>query len=149
MLQEVETLNARKNRNFTQVYPLGFKRLRFLMQQNPGAASLYTFFAEHIDASCGAVLADQQFLADALGVHVRTIRRWIKSLEDADAILKIPVAGKVCAYAVNPNEVWKGYDTSKDYAAFATKTLVGKDGDIQRRLKLLASGQSELPLDDA
>lgn len=147
MLQEIEIANARKNRNFTQVYPLGFKRLRSLMKENPGAASLYTFFAEHIDASCGAVLADQQFLADALGAHVRTVRRWIKWLEDAGAILKIPVAGKVCAYAVNPNEVWKGYDTSKDYAVFATKTLVNKDGAIQRRLKLLASGQRELPLE--
>lgn len=147
MLQAIEVKNDRKNRNFTQVYPLGFKRLRAMMKENAGAASLYTFFAEHIDASCGAVLADQQFLADALAVNVRTIRRWIKWLEDAGAILKIPVAGKVCAYAVNPNEVWKGYDTSKDYAAFATKTLVGKSGDIQRRLKLLASGQGELPLD--
>ena len=141
------TVTARKNRNFTQVYPLGFQRLRAMMRENPGAASLYTFFAEHIDASIGAVLCDHAFLAEQMGVSTRTIGRWIKYLEeDAGVVVKIPVAGRVCAYALNPNEVWKGYDTSKDYAAFATKTLVSKDGKVGRRLKLMASGQQELPL---
>nr|AYU70467.1 helix-turn-helix domain-containing protein [Escherichia coli] len=29
---------------------------------------------------------------------------------------------------LDPHEVWKGYNTSKNYAAFVTKTLVNKDG---------------------
>ena len=55
-------------------------------------------------------------------------------------LVKIPVAGKVCAYALNPNEVWKGYDNNKEYAAFITKTLVNKDGDIKRRIMNMFSG---------
>ncbi len=35
------------------------------------------------------------------------------------------MAGKVCAYALDPHEFWKGYNNGKEYAAFLTKTLVG------------------------
>lgn len=124
----------RKNHGFTQVYPPGWKRVRELAKGNAGAASLYTLFAEHIDASVGAVICDQQFLADQLEVSTRTIRNWLKYLEEQNAVLRIRIASGVCAYALNPAEVWKGYNTSKDYAAFKTKTLVNKDGEIIRRL---------------
>nr|AYU70422.1 helix-turn-helix domain-containing protein [Escherichia coli] len=60
-------------------------------------------------------------------------------LESKNALVRIPVAGKVCAYALDPHEVWKGYNTSKNYAAFVTKTLVNKDGDIQRRIMAMFS----------
>ncbi|MBE3060705.1 helix-turn-helix domain-containing protein, partial [Klebsiella pneumoniae] len=35
--------------------------------------------------------------------------------------------------------VWKGYNTSNNYAAFVSKTLVNKDGDIQCRIMALFS----------
>ena len=56
-------------------------------------------------------------------------------------LVRIPVAGKVCAYALDPHEVWKGYNTSKDYSAFVTKTLVNKDGEIKRRIMAMFSGE--------
>ncbi|MFM2871686.1 helix-turn-helix domain-containing protein, partial [Klebsiella pneumoniae] len=34
---------------------------------------------------------------------------------------------------------WKGYNTSKDYSAFVTKTLVNNDGDIKRRIMSMFS----------
>ena len=91
-------------------------------------------FAEHIDSKCGAVLCDQQFLADHMKVTTRTIRRWLDYLEEKRAIVRIPVAGKVCAYALDPREVWKGYNTNKEYAAFITRTLVNSDNHIKQRL---------------
>ncbi|MUZ50565.1 HTH domain-containing protein [Shigella flexneri] len=103
------------------------------------AIPLYSFLAEHIDPSCGAVVADQQFLADKLGVSRSTIKRWLNYLESKNALVRIPVAGKVCAYALDPHEVWKGYNTTKNHAAFVTKTLVNKDGDIQRRIMAMFS----------
>ena len=45
------------------------------------------------------------------------------------------------AYALDPHEVWKGYNTSKDYSAFVTKTLVNKDGEIKRRIMAMFSGE--------
>lgn len=134
-----EQEEARKNRGFTQVYPKGWKRIMELSKGNAGATGLYAFFAEHIDPSCGAVVCDQQFLADQFDVTTRTIRNWLNYLEEKKAIIRIPVAGRVCAYALDPYEVWKGYNTSKDYSAFTTKTLVNKDESIQRRLMSMFS----------
>jgi hypothetical protein len=150
LLTEQETQEqdeAKKNRGFTQVYSKGWKRVRELAQGNPGAAGLYAMFAEHIDPTCGAVICDQQFLADQFQVTTRTVRRWLDYLESERAIVRIPVAGRVCAYALDPHEVWKGYNTSKEYAAFVTKTLVNKDGDIKRRIMSMFSPekQAELP----
>ncbi|EIL3099511.1 helix-turn-helix domain-containing protein [Escherichia coli] len=135
-----ERREAEKNSNFTQVSPLGWKRLMELAKGNQGAFGLYSFFAQHIDGSCGAVVADQSFLAAQFNVSTRTIIRWINYLEENRAVVRIPVAGKVCAYALNPNEVWKGYGNTKEYAAFITKTLVNKDGDIQRRIMAMFHG---------
>ena len=138
----VEHEEAKKNRNFTQMYPKGWQRVRELLKDKQGisAIQLYSFLAEHIDPTCGAVVCDQQFLAEKMDVSTRTIRRWLTYLEGKNALVRIPVAGKVCAYALDPHEVWKGYDTSKEYAAFVTKTLVNKDGEIQRRIMAMFSG---------
>ncbi|MHA7686018.1 hypothetical protein ACX9MK_00035, partial [Corynebacterium evansiae] len=146
-LKELEKLNKesesdpKNNGPFTQVYQKGWERIRELSKDKQGvvAIPLYSFLAEHIDPSCGAVVADQQFLADKLGVIRSTIKRWLNYLESKNALVRIPVAGKVCAYALDPHEVWKGYNTSKNYAAFVTKTLVNKDGDIQRRIMSMFS----------
>lgn len=127
-------LEKRKNHGFTQIYPKGWKRIAKLIKGNSGACGLYAFLAENIDPTCGAVVADQSFLADKMGVSRRTIITWINYLEESNAIVRIPIAGKVCAYALDPYEVWKGYDTTKPYAAFITRTLVNNSGDIKRRL---------------
>lgn len=139
---------ARKNPNFTQTTPAGWRRMREMLKakETAPALPLYMFFAEHIDPSCGAVVADQGFLAEQMDVSVRTIQRWLKLLEDHGALVRIPVAGRVCAYALNPHEVWKGYNTSKEYAAFVTKTLVNKDGEIQRRIMSMFSPEKQAEL---
>ena len=140
--REAELEEARKNNGFTQVYPKGWKRIMELAKSGAsGAAGLYAFFAQHIDPSCGAVVCDQQFLADEFKVNRSTISRWLSQLEQQNAVVRIPVAGRVCAYALDPYEVWKGYNTTKCYAAFSTKTLVNKDGNIERRIKSMFSSE--------
>ena len=96
-----------------------------------------------MDPGCGAVVCDQQFLADQFEVSTRTIRNRLKYLEKQNALIRIPVAGRVCAYALDPYEVWKGYDNAKDYAAFMTKTLVNKTGNIQRRIMSMFKPEDE------
>ena len=96
-----EHKEARKNRGFTQIYPRGWKRTIELVRENPSAFELYAFFAEHLDPTCGAVVCDQQFLANQMKVSTRTIRRWLDYLENKEALVRIPVAGKVCAYALD------------------------------------------------
>ncbi|WP_284071108.1 helix-turn-helix domain-containing protein, partial [Escherichia coli] len=40
-----------------------------------------SYLAEHIDPTCGALVADQQFLAEKLGLSRSTIIRWLNNLE--------------------------------------------------------------------
>jgi transcriptional regulator with XRE-family HTH domain len=139
--EQEENEEARKNHHFTQTYDLGWDRIVQLAKECPQAVELYAFFARNLDPTCGAVVADQQFLADRMGVSRRTISTWLKQLEEHSALVRIPVAGKVCAYALNPYEVWKGYNNGKEYAAFNTKTLVNHDGDIKRRIMSMFDGK--------
>jgi uncharacterized membrane protein YvbJ len=131
---EIKQEEERKNHKFTQTYPLGWKRMAELARNNVQALQLYIFLANHLDPTCGAVVASQQFLAEKLGVTTKTIARWSQFLEKEEALVRIPVAGKVYAYALNPYEVWKGYNTGKEYAVFNSKTLANYDGDVQRRI---------------
>ncbi|ECF3904713.1 helix-turn-helix domain-containing protein, partial [Salmonella enterica subsp. enterica serovar Potsdam] len=62
-LEAKEREQARKNSNFTQTTPAGWKRMREMLKSKEAAPAvpLYMFFAEHIDPTCGAVVADQGF----------------------------------------------------------------------------------------
>ncbi|TRT03068.1 helix-turn-helix domain-containing protein, partial [Salmonella enterica subsp. enterica serovar Panama] len=104
--------------------------IRLLCQWQPGGAAigLYSFLAGHIDPTCGAVVAEQQFLADKLNVSRRTIKRWLNSLETKNAAVRIQVPGNVCAYALDPNGVWKGYNSRTGYPPSPSKTLTAGDG---------------------
>ena len=42
-------------------------------------------------------------------------------------MVRIPVAGKVCAYALDPHEVWKGYNTSKKTTQPLLPRLIDKE----------------------
>lgn len=144
-----EDAARRSNRDFVQVYPKGWKRLQQLMKTNPSAARVFAFLAQHMDGAAGVVVVSQEVIAAELEVHVRTIKRQTKLLEDAEAIIRIRVGTGVYAYALDPAEVWKSWDDKKDLAAFHTKTLVRKsdraNGQIRRKLKIMM-GMPELPL---
>lgn len=137
------------NRDFTQVYPKGWLRIRYLLKENPPLARLYVFLAQHIDSTCGAVVASIQVMADELQVSTRTIKRHLKELEQHGALVRIRLAGSVYAYALDPEEVWKSWEAGKDMAAFRTKTLVKKSDRanalVRRRLMVMLGEQPELP----
>lgn len=131
----------RENDNFTQVYPAGWQRLRELMRKDPNAAALYAFFAEQMGPD-GTLCASRTTLAEALGVGERTVSRHVASLEKMGAIVVLKV-GTANVYCLNPAEVWKSFANSKPYAAFSTKTLVGKSENpfVKRRLATLLNGK--------
>ena len=111
-------------------------------KQGAAAIGLYSFFAEHIDPTCGAVVCDQQFLANQMGVSTRTIRRWLDYLEEKGALVRIPVAGKVCAYALDPpTKSGRDITHQKTTQPLLPKTLVNKDGEIKRRIMAMFSGE--------
>lgn len=136
---------SRENRNFVQVYPQGWRRLRTLINENPAAAKVYAILAEHIDQSAGAVVVAQSVLAEMIGSSERTVRRATAYLEEQRALVRIKVGGGVYAYALNPAEVWRAWDIQKDSAAFITRTLVKKGGQdtIRRKLQMMVREQAD------
>lgn len=147
----------RMNQDFTQVYPKGWARMRDLLRETKSQAPLlvYTFIAEHIDADGGVVVADQETICQALGISRTTLWRAVTFLEERGAILRVTVGGSVSAYALDPTEIWKSWDSAKESAVFHTKTIVRKaaqSDQVIRRMKLMVkerAGEPELPgLDD-
>ena len=141
------------NRDFSQVYPKGWTRIRALLNESKSRAPLllYTFIAEHMDADGGALVVDQETLCEALGVSRTTPGERSLSLKSAMRSC-VNVGGSVSAYALDPTEIWKSWDREKEKAVFRTKTLVRKSGanaGVKRRMQLMLSeGQPELPLDN-
>ncbi len=148
--EEKESKNRKKNQGFTQMYPKGFDRVIAIIEDYPLAAKLYMFLAKHIEPGTGAVVASQQLLADEINVSVRSIQRATKWLDENNVVLRIKLgAGSIYAYCLDPDEVWKSWNTTKKYAAFNTKTLAKEkdNGNIKRRLQVLLKDkhQSEKP----
>ena len=138
--EDTKEKETKKNKNFTQVYEKGFERISDLINKNPSAAKLYIFLARHIEPGTGAVVVSQELLAEELKVSTRTIRRISKNLEEEGAIIRIRLgAGSIYAYCLDPEEIWKSWNSSKEYAAFKTKTLARKkdNGDVKRSLMVM------------
>lgn len=147
----------RMNPHFTQVYPKGWARMRALLRETKSQAPLllYTFIAEHIDADGGVLVADQETICEAIGVSRTTLWRAITFLEERNALLRIVVGGSVSAYALDPTEVWRSWDSAKERAVFTTRTMVRKaaqSDQIKRRLAVMMKermGEPQLPgIDD-
>lgn len=132
----------RENRDFTQVYPQGWNRIRELLRKDPNAAALYAFFAEQMGPD-GTLCASRGTIAEALDIGERTVSRHVKTLEGMGAIVVLKV-GTANVYCLNPAEVWKSFDNAKPYAAFKTHTLVGKSENpfVKRRLATLLNGRT-------
>lgn len=132
----------RENRGFVQVYPQGWHRIRKLTQENPQAARLYAFLAENIDGT-GAVVATREALGEALNCSTKSITRYSKALEECGAVIILKIGPGANAYALNPEEVWKAWDSGKEYAVFHTRTLVRKAENrmVKRQLTHLLQGR--------
>ncbi|AUR96858.1 replication protein [Vibrio phage 1.233.A._10N.261.51.E6] len=126
-----------KNKDFTQVYAKGFDTLSELVTKNNSAARLYMFLAQNLDESTGCVAADQQVIAEHLGYSVRSVQRAIKYLEENGHLVRVPIGGNLTAYALDPHEVWKGYDNAKPYAVFRTHVITKRSDLVAKKLKVM------------
>jgi hypothetical protein len=146
----------RMNDGFVQVYSKGWARMRELLRETKSQAPLllYTFIAEHMDADGGVVVADQETICEAIGVSRTTLWRAITFLEERNALLRIVVGGSVSAYALDPSEIWRSWDSAKERAVFRTRTVVrtsAQSDKVKRRMMVMKkerSGEPELPLDE-
>lgn len=146
----------RMNNGFVQVYSKGWARMRELLRETKSQAPLllYTFIAEHMDADGGVVVADQETICEAIGVSRTTLWRAITFLEERNALLRIVVGGSVSAYALDPSEIWRSWDSAKERAVFRTRTVVRtstQSDQVKRRMMVMMkerAGEPELPFDE-
>ena len=129
--------NNSKNNNFVQIYHPGFDLLRKLIKKSPNAACLYLVIAEWMEAYCGALPADLPSLAHEIGVSTRSVDTYLKLLEDENALIRVPFSGCHKAYALNPDHVWKSYDSRKKHSIFVRKTIAGTCGFVRKKLMVL------------
>lgn len=122
-------------RVFTKAYEECWQRLDYIIAQHPSAARLYSFLAKEMKYNTGAVVCTRDLIAKSLGVSSRTITNWTNTLRESGALITIPVHGKVLAYCLNPNEVWKGVDEAKEYAAFHACVLVETDAEAYQAFR--------------
>lgn len=132
----------RENTGFTQVYQEGWDRLQALIKAEPQAARVYAFFAQEMGPD-GTLCASRETLSEALDMGKRTVSRHVKTLENLGVIIILKI-GTANVYCLNPDEVWKSFDNAKPYAAFNTRTLVGKTENpfVKRRLATLLNGKA-------
>lgn len=131
----------RQNGGFTQVYEAGWQRLQSLLTDRPELARIYAFFAEQMGPD-GTISVSRQTMADIFNVSEKTVSRHTKALEEMGAIVILKL-GNANVYCLDPSEVWKSFDNAKPYAAFRTRTLVGKTENpfVKRRLATLLNGE--------
>lgn len=108
----------KKNNKFTQLYDEGIEMLDYIIDENPKAARLYMYFMKHMDKKFATVIISQRLLAKHLGCSRKTIIRYCKFLADCYAIVQIKVEGTLSIYCLNPNQVWKSWNSNKNYSPF-------------------------------
>lgn len=132
----------RRNKGFTQVYDRGWERMREILTRSKSRVPmlLYSWLAQHIDRDGGVLVADQETICEELGCSRTTLWRACTFLEQEEALFRLQVGGSVYAYALDPREVWKSWDSTKKHAVFLSRTMVRKSAqsdDIVRRMKIM------------
>jgi len=129
---------AAKNHGFTQVYQKGWTIIAKLASEKPGACKLYAAIARRIDPRFGALIATQEALGEACGMHPRNVRIHADYLEKEGYIVRFRAAGAT-AYCVDPAAVWCGRNTQKDEAAFVVGVLQSKSESKDFKVKVLGA----------
>ena len=112
-------------RRFVKLYGTGLDRLDTLFQLKggPTVGRLWTFLVKHAGHD-NALVVTVELIAEALGVHERSIRRAARVLEDAKAIV-IAKLGNANVYILNDSEVWKTYEDHHRFCGFRARALIG------------------------
>lgn len=136
LLAEDGTDRGAAGPRFTKVYEAGWERIEKLvtLKGGPTVARVWLFIVKH----CGhdnALVVSVATMAEALGVHPRSVERAVAVLSKSDALV-IAKVGTANCYILNDSEVWKTYEEHHRFCGFRAKALVGfkENGGLRRRL---------------
>ena len=122
--EQVKLEEAKKNRNFVQVYRENMPELRWLMAKSGIASSLLFFIMEHMDNK-NALACSYAVFQDYFKVSKPTITRAISLLKD-NGFIDILKMGTSNVYIINYEIAWSSWANQKQFAKLDGTILVSK-----------------------
>lgn len=128
---------AKKNRNFVQLYRNNLPELRWLILESGIATRILFFIMEHMDNK-NALVCSYAIFEEHFGISKPTITRAIKLLKDNGFIDTLKV-GTSNVYIMNHEVSWSSWENQKQYSLFNGKVLVSrkenKDYDARNQIE--------------
>lgn len=122
--EEREREEARKNKDFVQLYRNQIKNLRRLTHKDPSAAEIFLFLTEHMGKT-NALICSYKVFEEALDLSKSTVYRAIKTLREGNYI-EMHKVGNATVYHLNADIVWSSWATGKRYAALKGNVLLAE-----------------------
>lgn len=132
---DAENDERKKNDKFVQLYERKMKEIRDHTAKNHNAVILFLFLAEFMGAD-NIVIVPQQVLIDELKFSRSTLYRSSKYLEEQNLVVVVKF-GNCNGYAMNPEYVWKSFNTPEKFALFSNvKAMASKSENEAMKKKL-------------
>ena len=129
----------RVNANFAQFYDDQLDLIILMTKENPTALTVFLWVVKFMDDR-NALVASQQAIADALGLHKNTVYLAVKYLKEKKA-LTILRSSNTHIFAINAQIVWRDSADAKKFAHFDAKVYVLESEQQEEKSKTLFSTQ--------
>jgi hypothetical protein len=115
---------TRVNANFTQLYDDQLDLIILMTKENPTALTVFLWIVKFMDDR-NALVASQQTIADALGLHKNTVYLAVKYLKEKKALIVLR-SSNTNVFAMNAQIVWRDSADAKRFAHFDAKVYVSE-----------------------
>lgn len=126
------------NANFSQFYDDQLDLIILMTKENPTALTVFLWIVKFMDDR-NALVASQQAIADALGLHKNTVYLAVKYLKEKKA-LTVLRSSNTNIFAINAQIVWRDSADAKKFAHFDAKVYISEFEQQESK------GQKEAPL---
>ncbi len=114
----------RVNANFAQFYDDQLDLIILMTKENPTALTVFLWIVKFMDDR-NALVASQQAIADALGLHKNTVYLAVKYLKEKKA-LTVLRSSNTNIFAINAQIVWRDSADAKRFAHFDAKVYISE-----------------------
>jgi hypothetical protein len=127
--------NPQKVNNFVQTERAAHEAWAAFTLTKPKASALLHFFVARLDAGTNAVVASHSTLASIMKCSVRSIKTYLRQLEEGKWI-QIVVIGKGTsnAYVVNSYVAWAKNRDKLQYSTFSAQVIAARSDQSERTL---------------
>lgn len=121
------------NKNFIQFYEKNLSNIRVLVSKNPFACEIFLFLVEKMNNK-NAIICPNKVLCETFNKSKKTVERAISHLK-THGYLHVTKAGQANVFHMNPEIVWKAWDTNKKYCEFEGQILIAKSDNQVQQIK--------------